>query len=79
MYYYYTILLYYYYTFTIITFTINYAIITFAKVQALFAIVLKFYLTECPREVDEDTEIVKFDEINLFTSIAREFCLEPIK
>ena len=36
------------------------------------------FLIKCPREVDEDTEIVTFDVISLYTSIPHEFSLEAL-
>ena len=37
------------------------------------------FLNKCPRDVDEDTEIVTFDVITLYTSITNEFGLEAIE
>ena len=34
------------------------------------------FLNKCPRKVDEDTEIIRFDVIRLYTSISHEFGLE---
>ena len=34
------------------------------------------FVNKCPRDVDEDTEIVTFDVISLYTSIPHEFGLE---
>ena len=36
------------------------------------------FLSECPRDVDKDTEIVIFDVISLYTSIPHEFGLDAI-
>ena len=36
------------------------------------------FLNKCPRDVDENTEIVTFDIISLYTSIPHEFGLEAI-
>ena len=36
------------------------------------------FLNKCPRDVDEDTEIVTFDVISLYASIPHEFGLEAI-
>ena len=36
------------------------------------------FLNKCPRDVDENNEIVTFDVISLATSIHHEFCLETI-
>ena len=36
------------------------------------------FLDKCPSDVDEDTEIVTFDVISLYTSIPHEFGLETI-
>ena len=32
------------------------------------------FLFKCPRDVDEDTEIARFDVINLYESISHKFC-----
>ena len=37
-----------------------------------------YFLNKCPRVVDENTEIVTFDVISLYTSIPHEFGLEAI-
>ena len=37
---------------------------------------LDFFKNKCPRDVDEDAEIVTFDVISLYTSIPHEFGLE---
>ena len=39
---------------------------------------MDFFKNKCPRDVDEDTEIVTFDVISLYTSIPHEFGLEAI-
>ena len=36
------------------------------------------FLIKCPREIDEDIEIVTFDVISLYTSIPHEFSLEAL-
>ena len=36
------------------------------------------FLSKCPRDVDEDTEIVTFDVFSLYTTILHEFGLEII-
>ena len=36
------------------------------------------FFKKCPRDVDENTEIVTFDIISLYTSISPEFGLEAI-
>ena len=36
------------------------------------------FVNKCPRDVDEDTEIVTFDVTSLYTSIFHEFGLEAI-
>ena len=36
------------------------------------------FLNKCPRKVDEDAEISRFDVIRLYTSISHEFGLEDI-
>ena len=36
------------------------------------------FLNKCPADIDEDTEIVTFDLISLYTRISHEFGLEAI-
>ena len=36
------------------------------------------FLIKCPRGVDEDTEIVMFDVINVYKSMPQEFALKPL-
>ena len=36
------------------------------------------FVIQCPRDVDEDTEIVTFDVSNVYTSIPQEFGLEAL-
>ena len=36
------------------------------------------FLNKCPRDVDEDTEMVTFDVISFYTSILHEFVLEAV-
>ena len=39
---------------------------------------LDFFLTKLPGDVDEDTEIVTFDVVSLYTSIPHEFDLKAV-